>query len=112
MVDTDLGLISKDNMRYLYAQGVLNREGGIRYNLKDNNSFRRPVQLYSILLLVVKDVQKATKARDLNVAVAIMRRGDPNYDAVPSITNLGTKLVFESYKEKGNKGDSRKDFSF
>lgn len=105
LIYTDAGLLSIDNLEYLYSLGVINREGGIKSQEIKNSSFKRPVQLWSMFCLIKEDITRSTGVSDLNQVVNIMRQGqydtEKKYPKVESIIQKGTQLVFEAYERQG-----------
>lgn len=105
LIITDTGLLSQENVTYLFEQGVINKEGGIRGQVIKNSSFKRPVYVWSMFCLVKKDISDTTGISDLNQVIDIMREGsfqtERRYPKIESIIQKGSQLVLESYERQG-----------
>jgi len=80
LVSTDLGLISKENVNWLYSQRVLGRKGQILATMVPGIS-QKLVYLYSYLRLLVDDIKSEAPTLprgvtlDLNDCLTIARTG-------------------------------------
>jgi hypothetical protein len=80
LVSTDLGLISKENVKWLYSQRVLGRKGQILATMVPGIS-QKLVYLYSYLRLLVDDIKSEAPTLprgvtlDLNDCLTIARTG-------------------------------------
>lgn len=80
LVSTDLGLISKENVNWLYSQRVLGRKGQILATMVPGIS-QKLVYLYSYLILLVDDIKSEAPTLprgvtlDLNDCLTIARTG-------------------------------------
>lgn len=80
LVSTDLGLISKENVLWLYSQRVLGRKGQILATMVPGIS-QKLTYLYSYLRLLVEDIKSNAPtlphgvSLDLNDCVTIARTG-------------------------------------
>lgn len=101
LIKTEIGIIGKENIKYLIQQGVLNNDYCIRYKLINGAEFRRPVHLWSIYRLVFEDIANETGIKDTDGVITVMREGlnlnNQMYPKVESLIETGKRLVFNSY---------------
>lgn len=128
LISTDLGLLSSDNANWLYKQGVVNREGGIKFNLV-NGMVNKKVQLYSYFRWIVDNIKGTIPSApkqvtvDTDSLISLMRFGEINipymvgeeqyhyiarYPVVHSLYDAGRKNFVE-HTPKGK--DKKKDFA-
>lgn len=131
LINTDIGLITKDNANWLYQQGVITREGFIKYNLKDG-MIENKAHIYSYFRWILQDIKEKIPSTpkqvylEIDDLINIMRLGEiskpykvgeeeyhflAKYPKVENIYNLGRKICLEHQTKKGaRKSDNLPDF--
>jgi len=128
LIKTDLGLVSKENANWLYKQGIIARDGCLRFNLVDG-MIEKKVQMYSYFRWVVDDIKEKIPTApkqvrlDTEDMVTLMREGVlrkpyfagkeefhymAKYPAVESLYNTGRKVCLEHQGE--TKGGKKREF--
>jgi|GEM_PF-5268308 hypothetical protein len=117
LIKTDVGLLTKENVQYLYDTGLINRDGNILYKLIRRSGFNRPMQIWNMFCLIKEDITEITGFTDLNLIVDVMREGlfedDRRYPRVLDFIQKGSELVLNAIDKQKGGGKSRKyDFNF
>lgn len=121
LVKTDIGLITRDNANWLFQQGIITREGDIKFNLKDG-MIEKKAQMYSYFRWVIDDIKEKIPSApkqvclEIDDVIDIARLGEINkpykvggqefhymakYPKVDSIYNVGRKACLEHQKSEG-----------
>lgn len=112
LINTDAGLLTIENARYLCDVGVIDEEGHILYKLINKSAFTRPVQLWSMFCLIKEDIAKTLGIYRLNAIVDVMRNGEiggeKEYPKVMDFIQKGSQLALEAMNN-GKHNKSRKD---
>jgi len=128
LAKTDVGLITRDNANWLFKQGIITRDGDIRFNLVDG-MIEKKAQMYSYFRWVIDDIKEKIPSTpkqvylEIDDLIDIARLGEiskpykageqefhyiAKYPKVESIYNIGRKSCLE-HQKKDKKG-SRKEF--
>lgn len=131
LITTDLGLVSSENANWLYKQGVIARDGSLKFNLVDG-MLEKKVQVYSYFRWVVDDIKEKIPTApkqvrlDTEDMVTLMREGNlrkpykngesefhymAKYPICESLYNLGRKVCLE-HQGQGKTGQKREFIDF
>jgi hypothetical protein len=70
LVNTDLGLVERENANWLFTRGVISRKGNILGTLVTGLSQKR-ILLYSYLLWALEDIRRNTPETPIEVNLSI-----------------------------------------
>lgn len=122
-IETELGLLSRDNSNWVYTHQIINARGQILDNMVLGIS-QKWVYLYAYFSLILADVKEkiATPSRDIilgtNEYVELMRTGEleivkeikgkrveyrASYPKVDDIVRVGKQIFVDKQGAKGNK---------